>query len=168
MKWSRSVVSDCSRPHGLLPTRLFHPWDFPVKSTGVGCRFLLQGIFPTQGLNPGLPQCGQTIYCLSNQGSLEISLVDSQWSSLHFGLIFIQYASFPRVQSTLFLISTLNSFQGVLKVSNCTGSLLNPYRTRWRMTFSWRFQLQSDFSCQGRLEAFWITVILWSFLVSKN
>ena len=31
---------------------LLHPWDFPVKSTGVGCHFLLQGIFLTQGLNP--------------------------------------------------------------------------------------------------------------------
>ena len=35
-KWSRSVVSDSSRPHGLQPTRLLHPWDFPGKSTGVG------------------------------------------------------------------------------------------------------------------------------------
>ena len=36
-KWSRSVVSDSSRPHGLQPTRLLHPWDSPGKSTGVGC-----------------------------------------------------------------------------------------------------------------------------------
>ena len=35
-KWSHSVVSDSSRPHGLQPTRLFRPWDFPSKSTGVG------------------------------------------------------------------------------------------------------------------------------------
>ena len=35
-KWSRSVVSDSSRPHGLQPTRLLHPWDFPGMSTGVG------------------------------------------------------------------------------------------------------------------------------------
>ena len=41
-KWSRSVVSDSSRPHGLQPSRLFHPWDFPGKSTGVGCHCLLQ------------------------------------------------------------------------------------------------------------------------------
>ena len=33
-KWSRSVVSDSSRPHGLQPTRLLCPWDFPGKSTG--------------------------------------------------------------------------------------------------------------------------------------
>ena len=52
MKWSRSVMSDSLRPHRLQPTRLLHPWDFPGKSTGVGCHFLLQRIFPTQGSNP--------------------------------------------------------------------------------------------------------------------
>ena len=41
-KWSRSVVSDPQWPHGLQPTRLLHPWDFPGKSTGVGCHCLLQ------------------------------------------------------------------------------------------------------------------------------
>ena len=41
-KWSHSVVSDSSPPHGLQPTRLLCPWDFPGKSTGVGCHFLLQ------------------------------------------------------------------------------------------------------------------------------
>ena len=46
------------------------PWDFPGKSTGMGCHFLLQGIFPTQGLNPGLPHCRQTLYHLSHQESL--------------------------------------------------------------------------------------------------
>ena len=40
-KWSRSVVSDSSRPHGLQPTRLLGPWNFPGKSTGVGCHCLL-------------------------------------------------------------------------------------------------------------------------------
>ena len=37
--------------HGLWPVRLLCPWDSPGKNTGVGCRFLLQGIFPTQGSN---------------------------------------------------------------------------------------------------------------------
>ena len=40
-KWSSSVVSDCSRPHGLQPTRLPRSWDFPGKSTGVECHCLL-------------------------------------------------------------------------------------------------------------------------------
>ena len=35
-KWSRSVVSNSLRPHGLQPTRLLRPWDSPGKSTGVG------------------------------------------------------------------------------------------------------------------------------------
>ena len=47
------------------------PWDFPGKSTGVGCHFLLQRIFPTQGSNPGLPHCRQMPYCLSHQGNLQ-------------------------------------------------------------------------------------------------
>ena len=40
-KWSHSVVSDSSRPHGLQPTRLLRSWDFPGKSTGMGCHCLL-------------------------------------------------------------------------------------------------------------------------------
>ena len=36
-KWRRSVISDPQRSHGLQPSRLLHPWDFPGKSTGVGC-----------------------------------------------------------------------------------------------------------------------------------
>ena len=42
------------RPHGLWPARLLSPWDSPGKNPGVGCHFLLQLIFPTQGPNPGL------------------------------------------------------------------------------------------------------------------
>ena len=43
-KWSRWVMSNSSQPHGLQPTRLLHPWDFPGKSTGVGCHCLLRVI----------------------------------------------------------------------------------------------------------------------------
>ena len=64
-KESRSVVSSSLRPLGLKPTTLLCPWDFPGKSTGVCCHFLRQRIFLTQGLNPGLPHCRQTLYqCL--------------------------------------------------------------------------------------------------------
>ena len=51
-----------------------------LENTEVGCHFLLQGIFPTQRLNPGLPHCGQTLYRLSHQGSHErasVCLADS-------------------------------------------------------------------------------------------
>ena len=52
---------DCSPPGSFL-----HPWDFPGKNTGVGCHFLLQGIFLTQESKPGLPRCRQTLYHLSH------------------------------------------------------------------------------------------------------
>ena len=69
LKWSRSVVSDSLRPHRLQPARLLCPWNFSGNSTGVDCQFLLQGIFPNQGSNPGFPHLRQTLYCLSHQGS---------------------------------------------------------------------------------------------------
>ena len=50
------------------------PWTVayqapPGNSTGVDCHFLFQGIFPTQGLNLGLPHCRPMLYHLSHQGS---------------------------------------------------------------------------------------------------
>ena len=67
-KWSPSVVSHSLWAYGLRPTTILHPWDCPGKSIGVSCHFLLQRIFPTQGSNPGLPHCRQTLYRLSHQG----------------------------------------------------------------------------------------------------
>ena len=49
-----SVVSDSLWP--------YYPWDFPGKNTGVGCHFLCQGIFPTEGLNSRLLHCRQILY----------------------------------------------------------------------------------------------------------
>ena len=54
---SCSVMSDSLRPHGL-----YSPWNSPGQNTGVGSLSLLQGIFPMQGLNPGLLNCGQILY----------------------------------------------------------------------------------------------------------
>ena len=51
-----SALSDSWQPCGLKPARLLDPWDFPDRNTGVGCHFLLQGVFPTQGSNPCLLQ----------------------------------------------------------------------------------------------------------------
>ena len=68
---TQSCLTVCN-PHGLQPTRLLRPWVFPGKSTRVGCRFLLQGIFPTQGWNSGLPHCKQMLlpfYHLRHQGT---------------------------------------------------------------------------------------------------
>ena len=53
-KWSEShsVISNSLQPHGL-----YSPWNSPGQNTGVGNLSLLQGIFPSQGSNPGLPHC---------------------------------------------------------------------------------------------------------------
>ena len=61
---SHSVMPDSLQPHGL-----YRPWNSPGQNTGVGSLSLLQGIFPTQGLNPGLQSCRQILYQLSYQGS---------------------------------------------------------------------------------------------------
>ena len=54
-------LMDCSPPGSC-------PWDSPGKNTGVGCHALLQGIFLTWGLNPGLPHCRQILYHLEPPG----------------------------------------------------------------------------------------------------
>ena len=56
-------------PMDYSPARLLSPWDFSGKNTGVGCHFLFQGIFPTQGSNLSFLHCRQILYHLSHQGS---------------------------------------------------------------------------------------------------
>ena len=64
---SSSVVSNSLQPQGL-----YSPWNSPGQNTGVGSLSLLQGIFPNQGLNSGLPCCRQILYQLSHKGSPRI------------------------------------------------------------------------------------------------
>ena len=66
---NHSVMSDSLQHHGLQPSRLLCPWDFPGKNTGVGCHFLLQGIFPTQGSNLCLLRWQEDSLPLSHLGS---------------------------------------------------------------------------------------------------
>ena len=69
---SHSVMTNSLQPHGL-----YNPWNSPGQNPGVGgCCSLLQGIFPTQGSNPGLPHCERMLYQLSQQGSQ--CLLDTQ------------------------------------------------------------------------------------------
>ena len=65
---SRSVMSDSLWAHGLYRP----PWNSPGENTGMGSLSLLQGIFPTQGSNPGLPHCSWILYQLSHKGSPRI------------------------------------------------------------------------------------------------
>ena len=66
LRWRVKVVQSC-------PT-LCDPMDYtvhgiPGQNTGVGSHSVLQGIFSTQGWNPGFPHCGRTLYQLSHKGS---------------------------------------------------------------------------------------------------
>ena len=65
---SRSVLSDSATPWTVARQAPLSG-DFSSKNTGVDCHFLLQGIFLTQGSNPGLSHCGQILHRLSHQGS---------------------------------------------------------------------------------------------------
>ena len=63
-----------SKSHSIVSNLVATPWTIqsknsPGQNTEVGCFSLLQGIFPTQGSNPGLPHCRWILYQLSHQGS---------------------------------------------------------------------------------------------------
>ena len=64
---SRTRLSDFT-----FTFKLYSPWNSLGQNAGVGSRLLLQGIFPIQGLNPGLPHCRKILYQLSHQGSPRI------------------------------------------------------------------------------------------------
>ena len=103
---SHSVMSDSLRTHGLQSPR-----NSPGQNTEVGSHSPLQGIFPTQGLNPGVPHCKQILYQLSHQGPKNtrvgsLSLLqqifpaqESNWALLHCRWIFYQvsYQGSPKV-----------------------------------------------------------------------
>ena len=67
VKEEKSVMSDSWRPYWL-----YSPWNSPGQNTGVDSLSLLQGIFPTQGLNPSVPHCRWILYQLSHKGSPRI------------------------------------------------------------------------------------------------
>ena len=90
---SRSVVSDSLWPRGL-----YSPWNSPGQNTGVVSLSLLQGIFPTQGSNPGLPHFRQILDQLRHQGSSEVEefllnwqliTINSKWCNN--GMIYSEY-----------------------------------------------------------------------------
>ena len=83
-KWSRSVVSDSYRPHGLQPIRLLRPWNFPGKSTGVGCHCLLQWLL--NSLHVGLE--AESPYC-------NLLLTPLNPSFLHFVMLLLSCKEWP-------------------------------------------------------------------------
>ena len=85
-------MSDSLRAHGL-----YNPWNSLGQNTGVGSLSLLQGVFPTQELNPGLRHCRQIVYQLSHKGSPR-------------GL---EWVAYPFSSGWIFLTQELN--QGLLR-----------------------------------------------------
>ena len=79
-----SITQSCLtlRPHGLQPTRILYPQDFPGKHATVHCLFLLQGSFPTQGSNPCLMhwQTDSLPLCHQESPSKQQSGIASHWS----------------------------------------------------------------------------------------
>ena len=71
--------------------------DSPGKNTEVGCHALLQGIFPTQGSNPGLPDCRWILYHLSHQGSQG----EGKGSCIYFGKIKLPKGLHPILYAVL-------------------------------------------------------------------
>ena len=96
------------RPHGLQPSRVLCPWDFPGKNTGVGCHALLQGIFQTQKSNPNLSCIGRhVLYHQRHLGSPRICVLNtyslSCFTCFHFRLNGIYSLLFSIIYSLLFI-----------------------------------------------------------------
>ena len=89
---SRSVMSNFLRLHGL-----YNSWNSLGQNTGMGSLSLLQGIFPTQRLNPGLPHCMRILYQLSHKGSPRIL----EWVAYPFS----RRSSQPKNQTRVFCIA---------------------------------------------------------------
>ena len=66
---AQSYLTLCDPMDYIQPARLLCPWNSPGNNTGVGCHFLLLGIFLTQELNLGLLNCRQILYCLKHHGN---------------------------------------------------------------------------------------------------
>ena len=104
---SHSVVSDSLTPWTVVCQAPLS-WNSPDKNTGVGCHFLLQEIFPTQGSNPGLLHCRQMLYPLSHQGYITLNvLLDCIDSKLNFSLC----------DSCIFLVCTISRVFPFLSLS---------------------------------------------------
>ena len=127
---SCSVVSNGLGPHGL-----YSPWNSPGQNTGVGSLSLLQGIFPTQGSNPGLLHCRWILYQLSHKGSPRI----------------LEWVVYP--------FSRGSSWHRNRTEVSC---IVGGFFTNWGMMFSWF--LKNKFLIKKKATLSLLKSVLWSFL----
>ena len=168
-KWSHSVVSDPQRPHGLQPSRLLYPWDFPGRSTGVGYHCLLQHITlqlasPIRKKNKQLPTCLQP---MKNHNSPPQAL------------------SFLQKRSPSPLFTDQPMFQQSLLVPNCSSAIpkwtnfavkitghlvLSEHRVHYfnGLKFKLKFKIRNQWfpELSFPLEYLVLSVYLWSFFLS--
>ena len=110
---SQTQLSNLSLWLGTVAHPAPRPWDSPGKYTGVCCQFLFQRIFPTKGLNPGLPHSRQILYHLGHQGS----------PSQHSGWLW-QSRNFHSFLCSDWLLSLQHAFSSP---RNCNSSLVINY-----------------------------------------
>ena len=117
-------MSDYVSPWALA-VRLLCPWDYPGKNTRVGCHFLLQGIFPIQGSNPGLPHCTQTLpFELPGKPKGECIWKQDLWELFHKdGVPMNEIAVVNKIPQSSLILSTL---QWYTKFVICKGALTWP------------------------------------------
>ena len=134
----------------LWPHGLYSPWNSPGHNSGVGSLSLLQGIFPTQGSNPGLPHCRWILYQLSHKGSPTIcTTFNSSTKSIYLYIIRLNltciYIIFSHIQiphSTLYHFKRFLYHLNLVELKNrknswiiyVTASSLNPFKlcAMWR------------------------------------
>ena len=128
-KWSErhSIMSNSLWPHGL-----YSPRNSPGQNTGVGSLSLSQGIFPTQGSNPGLPHCRWILYQLSHKGS-------------------------PRILEWVFFSSGSSQTRNQTKVSGIAGGFFTNWAIREAL-WKWKWKL---LSCVWLFAAYIVPGILY-------
>ena len=147
---NNSVVSSSLQPHGL-----YSPWNSPGKNTGVGSCSLLQGIFLSQGLNPGLPHCRQILYQLSHQGSPRLL----EWVAYPF----FSGSSWPRNQTGVFCIvygfftswATREALKSSLRIYNIWTPLSH------EKNYCISLLMGKRLSCQSWVYGWWNCFAIW-------
>ena len=149
--WSRMTLCDpiyCNPPGSSVLG------DSPGKNNGVGCHALLQGIFPIQGSNPGLPHCTQILYRLSQKGCPRLL----EWVAYPFS----KGSSQPRSGTRVSCIAGgfFNSWAN-REASKCflavVGSLVDPccFLLGQQLNFGWKFFIDAGDFCSGNDGPWW-------------
>ena len=139
--WVTSAMSNSLWPYELQPARLLCPWDSLGKGTRVGCHALLQGIFPTQGSNPGILHFRQILYhCLEHRGAPLTALGSQKRPS------WLKNCNWKKCQVPLQWEETLKALQN-LNFLQGRGQNLRQSGWKWESVCSVWSRVESDLMC---------------------